>query len=116
MNKFLSKFSKPQRVTIGLAISFFILLIFCHNPVSGYSTTVTNHVFVSESSPDDKTLVNTCCYRDIDESLPISQWRSNEPIVNWLGYILNFFFSIITLIAIAATFIFVVFAQEKSEN
>jgi hypothetical protein len=114
-NKFILRFSQAQRAIIGVAISLFVILVFLHNPISGYTTEGVTSVFVPEmSSLRGETY--TCCDEIHSIDLPFSQWRSNDPLVNWLGYVLNFFFSLISVIAIAAVLIFIIFAREKTES
>lgn len=49
-------------------------------------------------------------------SLPLNFWRSNAPLINWFGLVLNFIYSIVITIILGVFFIFVVFARNTPNS
>jgi len=56
--EYLEKLSQTQRVIVGVTLSFLILVVFAHNPFSGYmissTYTYTENVALEPCSEDDK--------------------------------------------------------------
>lgn len=48
--------------------------------------------------------------------LPFNLWRSNAPLIDWFGLVLNFIYSIVITIILGVFFIFVVFARSISSS
>lgn len=49
-------------------------------------------------------------------SLPFNLWRSNAPLIDWFGLVLNFIYSIVITIILGVFFIFVVFARSSPSS
>lgn len=102
-------------------------MIFIQNPLSGYSVALDkpfndsipcgieekrkmreDYIAVEKISPGGNTTAQieekvskcTSIYHPT-EYLPLNQWRSNFPLVYWLGSVLNLLFSICTIALMA---------------
>lgn len=86
ITQYLNTQNQTQRIIIGLVVSLSIILLFIHNPFSGYIT-----------------------------DLPFSLWRTNSPLIDWLGNVVHFMYSLLIVISIGAIFVGYVFSN-RSEN
>lgn len=125
-----------QKIVISSSICLVILMIFLQNPLSGYSVERDTrfdaakpcdidekremreaYIAVEKISPGGNTLlqieekVSKCMSTYVrTEYLPFDQWRSNLPLVYWLGSVLNLLFSTCT-VAVMAGVVFLVFRK-----
>lgn len=73
---------------------------------------VGNCHLYSANNPVDGPYVNEL--QDIP--LPLGLWKSNEPLVEWFGYVLNLVYSVLATIVIGAVFTFVVFGRTPNQG
>jgi hypothetical protein len=121
----LNTLNQTQKIILGFVVSLFIILLFAHNPFSGY---VIERDWVAEAIEANNSISEECknspsnifcrpvSYSEPanwDKTLPFGLWRSTSPLIDWLGNVRNFIFSIITLFLIGAIFVGFVFSTSN---
>lgn len=112
ITQYLNTLNQTQKIILGFVVGLFIILLFAHNPFSGY-------IIEREWNPY-ATVGDT--FLDLgyvpepenwDKALPFSLWRTNSPLIDWLGNARNFIYSIMTLFLIGAIFVGFVFSNSN---
>lgn len=119
-----------QKAIIAIAACLAIVVVFLHNPIYGYDVK-EGYLFYPDGpcSEDQKASyrydlakaqkgamseeeiersVSRCFNKDSRRYLPLVEWTSNEPHINWLGSVVNVLFSLATIAAMAAV-VFLIF-------
>jgi hypothetical protein len=113
ITQYLNTLNQTQKIILGFVVGLFIILLFAHNPFSGYITEQEWHSYPS-IGPDatiDRNWAHTP--KNWDKALPFSLWRTNSPLIDWLGNARNFIYSIMTIFLIGAIFVGFVFSNGK---
>ena len=109
--------NRIQQTGLFISVAFAFVVLFLHFPFSGYTTDHYVIVrFASAPCPPSPGLdaikkmnmeqariysetMRECSNQEELQSLPITQWRSNDPVVWWFGSVIH----------TAVTFLFVLF-------
>ena len=114
ITQYLSTLNKTQKIIIGFIVSLSIIIFFSHNPFSGYMTEKQWNGFLY------RDIIPNAAWRpepdNWDKALPFSLWRTNSPLIDWLGNVRNFIYSLITLWLSGAIFIGFVFSNSSKDK
>jgi hypothetical protein len=117
ITEYLNTLNQKQKITLGLLISLSILLFLAHNPLSGYITD-QEHKWDGYSEIEGTPLPYVPQPENWESitPLPFHLWRTNYPLLAWLGNVVNFIYSLVAVISIGAIFIGFVFSNNTNQE
>ena len=115
-----------QRVGVAVAALSMVAVLFLHNPTGGYVWQITTtsykrlppsdgcsmQRFSELSQPGalrtveairEHQLLNSLCFpnepTEVERTLPVAQWRSEDAVVPWFGSVVNTVWSLVSVLA-----------------